>query len=1183
MNFFVLLISLSFLYVPGVTFAQDLQLSISSSPVAGDLYLEHSFDVAILNAQTPIYYVWDFGDNHVSFDANPVHAYESPGEYRVWLNVMDADGKTGSVIHRVIVRHDIFQKDQQRTYRYLSAIQANCIYWDKFNQNTAWIGSQGGLIRVNFENGFQQYYRNPLPSGTVQDICQMYDQSLWIATTGGLVQFNALTLEWNTLHALNSGLTEKNVAALAVSGNRKKLWVGTMGGGIFCWNALNKTWTEYSTHNFELPTNNIWDLTVDKQDNIWAATHRGLFFLNPLTNSLNIYHTKNSHLPDNVINVVTSDIHGHIWIGTWNQGLVRFNPINNDWKQYTLNNSPLVDNFVNHLTSSPDGHIWIAAKENGLLCLNPENDLWQTQSAICRSPSSQVFSNIISTDEKDLIVNVNDSLIKMDANGHCQFHTQLIHRHLPENSISCLTQSVHGDIWIGLRYKGLFQLFPKTQEWQTWTPMNSPLPSYDIRHIHHLSGGKIAVGTANGLALYDTNSRHWTIFNTQNSELPHNTIMHIYYDANATLWIGTMNGVARFNPATFKWNTDDAITGPITCLAQTTDGRIWAGTVSNGLLEYHQSDHTWMRHHQSNSDLPENHIHTIIGGQNRKLWIGLASKGLSCLDLDTNQYDHFHADNTSLKSNTITALAESQSGVLWIGTDDCHLYRFHPLTHEWHTIALSENESDISSIMDLYVESEDNLWVGTKENGLLHISWPQSLESPGSVIIVDNSHSRFSKADQYLLIQHIYQTFAERNFRHKDISLMTFAQEIDINGDYCSDPVIDHLPDPNRIIETITQWASERYEQNKPLFLFLLGQWFQHTTDQEQSYFISENSYLTVSQLHDAISIYEQKTSGEVIVIIDGKGSASRLGHLSSKGRVVILSDSDPLNQENVYASFLPGFLTQISNGQSVYQSFIEAKKQASNWMYHSATPLLDDNGDGVYTELDGSFARQVQIVSPHTNYLEQGIQDVLLSSVNADGVSITILCNLPLAQIKAHLISLSDDNTSISIFPLETCRISSYCGSTQGTIPSGNYELIVMANDYQGHMIVSEPKIVQIGSQDTGSIWGKVNLMLGSHEISFQRAMLSVYLKNTDWQSMIHSDGTYSMSNIPEGTYEMYIDGPGFSILLSDNMNVSAGTINQVAPISVDIASSWCSMDNDCDGKTDLRDVIYLLKVLAE
>ena len=1181
LNYILFFMTLSLIFVPGKLSAQDLVLSISSSPVPGSLYMEQSFDAAVLNAQTPVHYVWDFGDNHVSFSANPVHSYASPGEYRVWLNVLDADRQSGNAIHWVQVRHDVFQKDQQITYRYLSASHANSIYWDRFKNNIVWLCTQGGLIRVDLENNFQQYYRNPLPSGNVCDICQMFDQSIWIATTGGLIQFNELTGEWNTWNKLNSGLTENNISSLSTSDNLKKLWIGSMGGGIFCWDALEKIWFEYSTNNTEMPTANIWDIAVDNQDNLWAATHRGLIFLNTSTNSLRIFQSENSDLPDNVLNVVINDPHNNIWAGTWNQGIVQFNPETNEWQQYNLHNSPLTNNFVDHLASSPDGQIWIATQENGLLCLNQESGLWKTYHSLFTSNSSQVIYNVIATDKNEIIVNANDTIFKLNPNGQFLFHTQLVHRHLPDNSFNCLTKSRLGDIWMGFQYNALMRMSPKTNECQYFNPINSPLTSYEIRCIHEMSSGKMAVGTDKGLFLYDSSARQWTVLHTLNSELTHNTVLSLYYDTNAYLWVGTMNGMARFYPAEFQWQTFETLTDTITCFAQTTDGRIWAGTDSNGFLEFQSSEESWIRHNVSNSNLPENYVQSMIGGQNRKLWIGLRSEGLSCLDLDTNQFLHFNKDNSALNSNKINALVESQSGVIWVGTDDHIIYRFHPLTHEWHTIALSQNESEISSVMDIAIEGEDNLWVGTKDNGILHISWPQILESPGSVIIIDNAQSRFSKGSNRLLIQNIYQTFIENNFRHDDIWLMTLLQEIDFNGDHCADPVIDSLPDQNRMIETITQWAEERYEQNTPLFVFVLGQWDQEIT--ETSYILPENQNLKVSQLHDAISIYEQKTRGQVIVIIDGNGANDSFSQLSSKGRVVILTDSKPSTQENVYASFLPYFLHHLTAGQSVFQSFTEAKFQTSSWMCHPANSLLDDNGDRVFNDLDGTFARQIQLTSQQTDIMETVIQDIQISTDTSDGMALTILCNLPLAQIHAELIPLSGGYTPVSIIPLETCRLTAYCGSIEGITATGNYELIVMAEDYQGHIIVSEPEIIQIGNQEMGSIRGKINLMVGTDDISFENTNALVKLIDTNNYSIIHSDGTFIISNIPEGIYAMQVEGPGFSTPISNTIHVRAGEISLLTPISVDIASSWCSLDSDCNGQFDLKDVIYSLQVLVE
>ena len=1179
---FFFIISVGLLCKPELAYS-NLQVYISSSPVVGALSYEQSLEAAIIDAQSPVHYVWDFGDNQVSFDPNPVHAYASPGEYRVWLNVMDADGQSANAIHWIQVRHDIFQADQQVAYRYLSAASANCLFWDQYRSQTLWIGSAGGLIQWDLADNYQCYYRNNLPTGTVQDICQMFDQSIWIATTNGLVQFKPLTHEWMTYHSHNSAITANNIQTLATSQDRKQLWIGTSGGGILCWNALEKYWREYSTQNTELPTNNIQDLILDNNDNLWVATHRGLFFLDITDNQWQFIQTNTSALPDNVINVLCHDHRNHIWAGTWNTGLVSFDPMNEQWKQYNLNNSPLTDNYVAHVISSPDGTIWSAASKQGLFQLNPDTHSWQSFQTIGESHTDDCFNTAIIADQNNLLVNVNDSLIKMDARANCLNQTRLIHRQLPDNSVSCLIHSDNDELWMGFHKKGLAKLSPSTHEWQYWHPMNSPLKSFDIQCLCEMSGGKLALGTGNGLALYNDNAGQWTFYQSDNSPLPHNTVVSLYYDANACLWIGTMNGLASFTPAVYQWK-NFSITDRITALAQTIDGRIWAGTATNGVLVHDALNNSWTRFNQENSGIPGNYIQSITGGKDRKLWIGTMYNGFGSLDLDTHQYSHYNTTNTSLLSNTITVLEQSQSGVLWVGTNDTHLYRFHPLTHEWHTVALNQNVSDNTAIVDIAIQDEDDLWIGTQENGVWHISWPQSLEVPGSLIIIDNAKSQFTRNDRHLLLSNIYHTFLKKGFRHNDICLITPAQSIDINGDHCFDPVIDHHPDSTSIVHAISEWASERYQANKPLIVFMLGQWQLNPEKETPEYVISNNNPLSLSNLNDAINAYELHTGTQSIVILDGPDANISFKNLTTKGRIVIVSGFQDKMHQSIHTSFIPYFLKSVFAGDSFYESFIQAKNHTESWQHWHGRPIIDDNGDGISDATDGSFARQIKIKSSQANLPVAKFQSIQVSTKNTESLALTIIGSMPMAIVQATLFPVSSDTqalTPLSIVPLSNYRTVTYCGMIQD-VPPGTYELAVMAQDYHGNLISSEPEIIQMGSHQTGSIRGAVHLMIGTHKIAFQGSHVSVCLQNTDFQSIVYPDGSFSLNQIPLGTYKMTIQSPEFQLSLFDTVHIQAGSIQQLTPVHLDLAKQWCSLDSDCNGRYGLRDVLHLLQQLT-
>ncbi len=62
----------------------------SATPTAGYAPLEVQFaDLSVQGTYSIINWSWDFGDGNTSTDQNPVHIYESPGDYTVMLTVSD--------------------------------------------------------------------------------------------------------------------------------------------------------------------------------------------------------------------------------------------------------------------------------------------------------------------------------------------------------------------------------------------------------------------------------------------------------------------------------------------------------------------------------------------------------------------------------------------------------------------------------------------------------------------------------------------------------------------------------------------------------------------------------------------------------------------------------------------------------------------------------------------------------------------------------------------------------------------------------------------------------------------------------------------------------------------------------------------------------------------------------------
>src|SRR5579883_849026 len=77
--------------------------------------------------------------------------------------------------------------------------------------------------------------------------------------------------------------------------------------------------------------------------------------------------------------------------------------------------------------------------------------------------------------------------------------------------------------------------------------------------------------------------------------------------------------------------------------------------------------------------------------------------------------------------------------------------------------------------------------------------------------------------------------------------------------------------------------------------------------------------------------------------------------------------------------------------------------------------------------------------------------------------------------------------------------------------------------------------------AQDTGTLNGKITAADGSPVPS---ASITVTDSSGQARSAVSAqDGTFSVNNLPPGTYRVDVEGPGFKRLSQDNVQVTAGT----------------------------------------
>ena len=84
------------------------------------------------------------------------------------------------------------------------------------------------------------------------------------------------------------------------------------------------SWQSYSIYNSSLTSNTIFDLTVDKDDNLWLSTCAGGLVKYDRKNSWIVYNVRNSGIAFDLQNLVEIDSYGNKWIGHNESGLSVF-------------------------------------------------------------------------------------------------------------------------------------------------------------------------------------------------------------------------------------------------------------------------------------------------------------------------------------------------------------------------------------------------------------------------------------------------------------------------------------------------------------------------------------------------------------------------------------------------------------------------------------------------------------------------------------------------------------------------------------------------------------------------------------------------------------------------------------------------------------------------------------------
>ena len=187
---------------------------------------------------------------------------------------------------------------------------------------------------------------------------------------GGVIVLNLKTLTPD----LSYGKLLSNFDINKVKKNGDDLWFATE-TGLVKYNFVNKTTKNYGYHSnnkYGFPQDNVNDVYIDQEKNIWAATRKGLSVYSYKDDNFELVQEP-KELKGKWITDLTSDKEGNLWLNMNNNSIAKYNVKNNSAKVYNIMSGNRLDVFSSSgFFNLNDSKIYIAGKE-GVIYFSLQN------------------------------------------------------------------------------------------------------------------------------------------------------------------------------------------------------------------------------------------------------------------------------------------------------------------------------------------------------------------------------------------------------------------------------------------------------------------------------------------------------------------------------------------------------------------------------------------------------------------------------------------------------------------------------------------------------------------------------------------------------------------------------------------------------------------------------------------
>ncbi|WP_165022897.1 hybrid sensor histidine kinase/response regulator transcription factor [Dysgonomonas sp. ZJ279] len=508
----------------------------------------------------------------------------------------------------------------------------------------------------------------------VADIKQDQNNNIWIVVPNqGVFKYEMLSGElvlYSVVEELKPSVSNPQCIAIE---NNGRVWIGSNGSGVFLYDNLKDTFTQYlgnENGRLTLAGKNIYTI-CHNNDNIIIGIHEEKLL--KLDKRRNILQEVNApEINNKIIRHIAIFNDDEIWVGTQsglyivNEKLQRVDHIMED----PLNSHSLSDNFVEKIYKDREGGIWLGTNFAGVNYLPNRNNK---------------FEKYFPVSEKGSINSKRIREMKEDKDGN---------------------------IWIGTEDAGLSIFDPQKK---TFNPITNLFYNRILALL--VQDSKVWVGFfKNGLDIVNLPQDKVQHYSLSDMGLNEESIYALCEDRYGKIWLGNAWGVFVADKNDMKFKHMDAFGLCYTYdLMEDSEGYIWVATMGSGVFQYDQKQGVLIHHTaKGENHLSSNSVSGITEDHLGQIWFSTDRGGICVYNKKSKSFKSYSIKD-GLPDDVAYKILEDKNYDLWFGTN-LGLVRFNPETEQ--VKVFTQNEGLLSNQFNYkssLVSSSGKLYFGCME------------------------------------------------------------------------------------------------------------------------------------------------------------------------------------------------------------------------------------------------------------------------------------------------------------------------------------------------------------------------------------------------------------------------------------------------------------------------------------